>query len=73
MSAYDDYVYSPLQKALSPIVKLVPRYIYLGSDKKLTIFSANVITLSRTFLVVPIAWFLKYINDLFFLLRIFQR
>ena len=60
MSGYDNYVYTPLQKVLSPIVKLIPRYIQLSQDVKLPIFTANIVTLSRTFLVIPIAWCLKY-------------
>lgn len=59
MSGYDNYVYSPLQKALSPIVEIVPRYMYISSNQKIPIFTANIVTLSRTFLVVPIAWFIK--------------
>lgn len=60
MNVYDDYVYTPLQMLLSPIVKQIPRYVYLQDDKKIPIFTANLVTLSRTFLVIPIAWFLKY-------------
>ena len=62
MSMYDDYVYSPLQVSLSPIVKIIPRYIYLNDGKqRIPIFTANIVTLSRTFLVIPIAWSLKYV------------
>ena len=59
MNGYDNYVYSPLQKCLSPIVRVVPRYVYLGQGTKIPIFTANIVTLARTFLVLPIAWFLK--------------
>lgn len=58
MNAYDDYVYSPLQKAMSPIVRVTPRYFHY-KDIKFSIFTANIVTLSRVFLVIPIAWFLK--------------
>ncbi len=60
MSAYDNFVYSPLKTALSPIVRLVPRYLRLSNGFNIPIFTANIVTLARTFLVVPIAWFLKY-------------
>lgn len=59
MNGYDDYVYSPLQKCLSPIVKMTPRNFHYG-DTKFPVFTANIVTLSRVFLVIPIAWFLKY-------------
>lgn len=59
MNGYDNYVYTPLQKILSPLVALVPRYLNVGNSVKLTILSANLVTLSRTLLVIPIAWFLK--------------
>jgi len=61
MNIYDDYVYSPLQKTLSPWCKRVPRDIQLfDGGMRIPVFTANLITLSRTFLVVPVAWFLKY-------------
>ena len=60
MSSYDNYIYSPLQTVLSPIVKRVPRYIRVSNARVLPVFTANIITLSRTFLIFPIAWFLKY-------------
>lgn len=59
MSGYDDYVYTPLQVCLSPVCRLIPRYISFGGNK-VPIFTANIVTLSRTFLILPIAWFLKY-------------
>ncbi len=60
MSGYDNYVYSPMQTVLSPICRQVPRYIYVGQNNtRIPIFTANIITLARTFLVVPIAWSLK--------------
>lgn len=58
MSGYDDYVYTPLQVCLSPVCRVVPRYLSLGG-RKVPIFTANIVTLSRTFLILPIAWFLK--------------
>ncbi|CAF0756612.1 unnamed protein product [Brachionus calyciflorus] len=60
MEGYDNYVYSPLQKVLSPVVRIIPRYISVGSDRNIPIFSANIVTFARTFLVIPIAWYLKY-------------
>ena len=59
MEGYDNYVYSPLQKFLSPIVELIPRQIDLGNDFTIPIFTANIVTFSRTLLIVPIAWCLK--------------
>ena len=59
MDGYDNYVYSPLQKCLSPIVALIPRQIDFGNNFILPIFTANIVTFSRTFLIVPIAWCLK--------------
>jgi hypothetical protein len=59
MGGYDNYVYSPLQKCLSPVVSLIPRQIVLSKNFTIPILTANIVTLSRTFLIVPIAWFLK--------------
>lgn len=59
MNVYDNYVYSPLQTTLSPVVRIVPRYLNFGQNKKIPFFTANIVTLARTFLVIPIAWFLK--------------
>jgi cytidyltransferase-like protein len=59
MNGYDNYVYSPLQKSLSPVVRILPRNFHY-KNTKFPIFTANIVTLSRVFLVVPIAWFLKY-------------
>jgi hypothetical protein len=36
----------------------IPRCIQIG-DKSLTVFNANIVTYSRTFLIIPIAWCLK--------------
>ncbi len=52
------WVYSPLQKCLSPVVRVIPRNFHY-KNIKFPIFTANIVTLSRVFLVVPIAWFLK--------------
>ncbi|KAL4235229.1 hypothetical protein ACF0H5_006867 [Mactra antiquata] len=56
---YDVYCYSPLQTFLSPLVAKVPRTIQLR-DRTLTIFNANIVSWTRTILVIPIAWCLKY-------------
>ncbi len=58
MSGYEKYVYTPLQTNLSPIVEKIPRYLKIG-NKTIPIFTANIVTLARTFLIIPIAWFLK--------------
>jgi hypothetical protein len=36
----------------------IPRFIRIG-DKNLTVFNANIVTYSRTLLIIPIAWCLK--------------
>ncbi|XP_060570081.1 uncharacterized protein LOC132728455 [Ruditapes philippinarum] len=59
INLYDTYCYSPLQKTLSPLVAKVPRAIHLG-DRKVDVFTANIVSWSRTILVIPIAWYLKY-------------
>lgn len=59
MNGYDNYVYTPLQKCLSPIVQATPRNFEYGK-MKFPILTANIVTISRVFLVIPIAWFLKY-------------
>ncbi len=51
-------MYTPLQIHLSPYMALVPRTIRIG-DKDVTIFTANIVTYSRTLLIIPIAWCLK--------------
>ncbi len=55
---YDNYIYSPLQKALWPVVALVPRTVKV-KGKDYTVFSANIVSWARTFLVIPIAACLK--------------
>ncbi|XP_025076132.1 uncharacterized protein LOC112553248 isoform X2 [Pomacea canaliculata] len=59
VSCYDDYVYSPLQAWLSPLVQRVPREVKLG-DRMVTVFTANIVSWARTGLVIPIACALKY-------------
>lgn len=58
MNWYDIYVYSPLQTVLLPIVSFIPRYARIGG-KDYTIFSANIVSWTRTALVIPIAICLK--------------
>jgi len=56
---YDEYVYTPMQKLLTPVVLLVPRDITINHTT-VTIFTANIVTYSRTLLVIPIAYCLKF-------------
>ncbi|CAF2951845.1 unnamed protein product [Rotaria sp. Silwood2] len=56
---YDLYMYTPLQVHLSPYMARIPRFIRIG-DKTITVFNANIVTYSRTLLIIPIAWCLKY-------------
>ena len=58
VTAYDRLVYSPLASCLSPVVAHVPREVEIG-HRRVTIFTANGITLGRTALVVPVALCLK--------------
>jgi hypothetical protein len=51
-------MYTPLQIHLSPYMARVPRTIHIG-DKDITVFNANIVTYSRTLLIIPIAWCLK--------------
>jgi hypothetical protein len=51
-------MYTPLQIHLSPYMACIPRSIRIG-DKNLTVFNANIVTYSRTLLIIPIAWCLK--------------
>jgi hypothetical protein len=55
---YDLYVYTPLQIHLSPYIERIPRNVHIG-DKMFTVFNANIVTYSRTLLIIPIAWCLK--------------
>ncbi|CAF0772270.1 unnamed protein product [Rotaria sordida] len=56
---YDRYMYTPLQIHLSPYMARIPRFIRIG-DKTVTVFNANIVTYSRTLLIIPIAWCIKY-------------
>ncbi|CAF0851603.1 unnamed protein product [Adineta steineri] len=56
---YDLYMYTPLQVHLSPYVARIPRFIRIN-NKSVTVFNANIVTYSRTLLIIPIAWCLKY-------------
>ena len=56
--AYDKLVYSPLQTCLSPVVARIPRYANLAG-RRVPVFTANAVSLSRTALVVLVAWCLK--------------
>ncbi|KAH3770174.1 uncharacterized protein LOC127844441 isoform X2 [Dreissena polymorpha] len=56
---YDAYCYSPLQTTLSPLVARIPRAIEVKGHK-VNVFTANIASWTRTFLVIPIAWCLKY-------------
>ena len=58
VDCYDKYVYNPLQNWLSPLVQRVPREVKVG-DRKVTVFTANIVSWARTALVIPIACCLK--------------
>ena len=58
MYCYDLYVYTPLQIHLSPLIARIPRFISFG-NQTVTIFNANIVTYSRTLLIIPISWLLK--------------
>ncbi len=51
-------MYTPLQIHLSPYMERIPRSIQIGG-KMVTVFNANIVTYSRTLLIIPIAWCLK--------------
>ncbi len=55
---YDKLVYNPLQVCLSPVVTVLPRHVTLGGTK-VTVFTANGVSLARTALVVPVACCLR--------------
>ncbi len=59
VTGYDKVLYSPLQACLLPVVTIVPRQIVI-EGRKVTIFTANGVTLARTALVVPVAFCLRY-------------
>ncbi|CAF0863284.1 unnamed protein product [Adineta steineri] len=52
-------MYTPLQYHLSPYMARIPRCVRIG-NKTVTVFNANIVTYSRTLLIIPIAWLLKY-------------
>ncbi|XP_033755412.1 uncharacterized protein LOC117338250 [Pecten maximus] len=56
---YDLYVYTPLQRGLSPVVATIPRSLTINGHTY-DVFTANIISWSRTLLVIPIAVSLKY-------------
>lgn len=51
-------MYTPLQYHLSPHMARIPRFIRIR-DQTVTVFNANIVTYSRTLLIMPIAWCLK--------------
>ncbi|XP_061188634.1 uncharacterized protein LOC133196791 [Saccostrea echinata] len=59
MDLYDKLLYSPLQTSLLPVVSKIPRTLVIG-NKTYTVFTANIVSYTRTFLVIPIAICLKY-------------
>ncbi|XP_059173639.1 uncharacterized protein LOC131954125 [Physella acuta] len=56
---YDAYMYSPLQTALWPVVARLPRSVSIDGHK-VDVFTANIVSWSRTLLVIPIAFTLKH-------------
>lgn len=59
MDLYDQFLYTPLQTSLLPVVCKIPRTVILR-NKTYTVFTANIVSYSRTLLVIPIAVCLKY-------------
>lgn len=59
MDLYDQFLYTPLQTSLLPVVCKIPRTVVF-SNKTYTVFTANIVSYSRTILVIPIAICLKY-------------
>nr|XP_022286511.1 uncharacterized protein LOC111099500 [Crassostrea virginica] len=59
MDLYDKLVYTPLQTSLLPVVCQIPRTAN-WRNKTYTVFTANIVSYSRTLLVIPIAMCLKY-------------
>ncbi|KAK3725567.1 hypothetical protein RRG08_042986 [Elysia crispata] len=56
---YDEYMYSPLQTALWPVVAALPRSLTVDG-RTFDVFTANIVSWARTLLVIPIALYLKY-------------
>lgn len=69
MDLYDQFLYTPLQTSLLPVVCKIPRTVVLR-NKTYTVFTANIVSYSRTLLVIPIAVCLKYEHIAFFSLNI---
>lgn len=61
MDLYDQLLYTPLQTSLTPVVCKIPRTLVVG-NKTYTIFTANIVSYTRTILVIPIAVCLKYVR-----------
>ena len=61
MNVYEQVVYRPLQKHLSPLIVYIPREVVVRG-RRITLFTANGVTLGRTALVVPVALCLKSVN-----------
>ena len=59
MDLYDKMVYTPLQTSLLPVVSQIPRTA-TWRNRTYTVFTANIVSYSRTLLVIPIAVCLKY-------------
>jgi len=55
---YDKYVYTPIQWVTTPVVEKIPRHVTIRGTE-LTVFNANIVTLSRTLLALPITICLK--------------
>jgi len=55
---YDQYIYTPVQVVSTPFVEKIPRSITIYGTEY-TVFSANIVTYSRTLLIIPIAICLK--------------
>lgn len=64
MDLYDQFLYTPLQTSLLPVVFKIPRTVVF-SNKTYTVFTANIVSYSRTILVIPIAICLKYEHSCF--------
>ncbi|CAF0755947.1 unnamed protein product [Didymodactylos carnosus] len=60
---YNVYMYTPLQIHLPPYIAKIPRFAHLGTNS-ITVFNANIVTYSRTLLIIPIAWLLKYDHNI---------
>jgi hypothetical protein len=61
MDLYDQLLYTPLQTSLTPVVCKIPRTLVVN-NKTYTVFTANIVSYTRTILVIPIAVCLKYVG-----------